>query len=287
VTVKIAISSYSFLNFGGGPDGASLPSAHQMIDHCVEYGVDGIEYLSPHLAESGVTTPEALAELQQYAAIRGIRPITFAAFNNPLQTTPQARADDLAGLIDDIDRADILGTPFVRVLGGRWNTISDFAQLTANRGEEPPIEGFTDEQGFEWTVTSLRYAAQYAGRKGITLVLENHWGPTGTSAGTKKIHDAVDSPWLKYVLDTGNFFHLEDQYAEMETFLDDLAVLHAKTYLGGSRVGVPPIDYDRVNALLKRINYSGYVSIEFEGHAHPQDGIADGLATVRRHLVDG
>ena len=106
------------------------------------------------------------------------------------------------------------------------------------------------------------------------------------SAGTKKIHDAVDSPWLKYALDTGNFFHLEDQYAEMETFLDDLAVLHAKTYLGGSRVGVPPIDYDRVNALLKRINYNGYVSIEFEGHAHPQDGIADGIATVRKHLVD-
>jgi sugar phosphate isomerase/epimerase len=286
VTIKIALSSYSFLNFGGGPDGASTPSVHQMIDHCVEYGVDGIEFLNEHLTASGVTTPEALAELQQYAAIRGIRPITLAASNNPLKTTPQERADDLAQLIEHIDWAAQLGTPFVRALGGRWFTITDFAQLTANRGEEPPIEGFTDEQGFEWTVTSLRYAAQYAGKKGVTLVLENHWGPTGTSAGTKKIHDAVGSPWLKYVLDTGNFFHLEDQYAEMETFLDDLAVLHAKTYLGGSRVGVPPIDYGRVNALLKKINYNGYVSIEFEGHAHPQDGIADGIATVRKHLID-
>lgn len=286
MTIKIAISSYSFLNFGGGPDGSSLPSVHQMVDHCVAYDVDGIEFMNEHLTASGVTTPEALAELRQYAAIRGIRPITLAASNNPLKTTPQERADDLTKLIQHIDWAAQLGVPFVRVLGGRWYTITDFGQLTANRGEEPPAEGFTAEEGFAWTVTSLRYAAQYAGSKGITLVLENHWGPTGTSAGAKKIHDAVDSPWLKYVLDTGNFFHLEDQYAEMATFLNDLAVLHAKTYLGGSRVGVPPIDYDRVAALLKRIDYNGYVSIEFEGHAHPQDGIPDGIATVRKHLIN-
>jgi L-ribulose-5-phosphate 3-epimerase len=286
VTMKIAISSYSFLGFGGGPDGSDLPSAHQMIDHCVDFGVDGIEFLNEHLTTSGITTPEKLAELHQYAAMRGIRPVTLAASNNPLRTTPQERADDLMQLIEHIDWAAQLGAPFVRVLGGRWNTITDFGELTANRGEEPPAEGFTEEQGFEWTVTSLRYAAEYAGMKGVTLVLENHWGPTGTSAGVKKIHDAVDSPWLKYVLDTGNFFHLEDQYAEMETLMDDLAILHAKVYLGGSRFNVPDVDYGRVNELLSRINYSGYVSIEFEGKAHPKDGIADGVEQMRNHFVN-
>jgi sugar phosphate isomerase/epimerase len=284
--MKIAISSYSFHGFGGGPNGSDLPSVHQMIDHCVEYGVDGIEFMVQDLAASGVNTPESLAELQQYAAIRGIRPVTLAANNNPLRTTAQERADDLMGLISSIDWADSLGAPFVRALGGRWNTITDFKELTANRGEEPPAEGFTEQQGLEWTVTSLRYAAEYASHKGITLVLENHWGPTGTSAGAKKIHDGVGSPWLKYVLDTGNFFHLEDQYAEMETFLDDLAMVHAKVYLGGSRIDVPDIDYAQVRELLDRINYTGYVSIEFEGKAHPKDGILDGIQTVRKYLVE-
>lgn len=290
MAVKIALSSYSFLGFHGdsvdweSPTLWDRPTVFEMVDHCVDFGVDGIEFLNEHLRKSGIDTPEKLAELQQYAAIRGIRPVTFAASNNPLQTTPQARADDLSKLTRQIDAAAQLGTPFVRVMGGRWGTITDFKELTANRGEEPPIEGFTDEHGFEWIVTSLRYAAEYAGQRGVTLVLENHWGPTGTSAGCKEIHDAIDSPWLKYVLDTGNFFHLEDQYAEMETFLDDLAILHAKVYLGGSRVDVPDIDYAKVAELLKRINYSGYVSIEFEGKAHPRDGIADGIATVRKHL---
>ena len=284
VAVKIALSSYSFLGYGGGPDGSDLPSVHQMIDHCVKYGVDGIEFLNEHLTASGVTTPETLAELQQYAAIRGIRPVTLAASNNPLKTTPQERANDLVKLIEHINWAHQLGAPFVRVLGGRWGTISDFDELTANRGEEPPAEGFTEEQGYEWTVTSLRYAAAYAGQLGVTLVLENHWGPTGTSAGCKKIHDGVSSPWLKYVLDTGNFFHLEDQYAEMETFLDDLAMLHTKVYKGGGRLVTPDIDYGRVNALLQKINYTGYVSIEFEGKAHPKEGIPDGIETIRKQL---
>ena len=290
MAVKIVLSSYSFLGFNEDPvDWASpkawdSPNVFEMVDHCVEFGVDGIEFLNEHLTRSGVDTPEKLAELQQYAAIRGIRPVTLAASNNPLKTTPQERADDLAKFIQHIDWAAQLGVPFVRTLGGRWGTIVNFSELTANRGEEPPVEGFTEEQGFEWTVTSLRYAAEYAGKRGVTLVLENHWGPTGTSAGCKKIHDAVDSPWLKYVLDTGNFFHLEDQYAEMETFMDDLAILHAKVYLGGSRMGVPEVDYSRVAELLDRINYSGYVSIEFEGNAHPREGIADGIETIRKHL---
>lgn len=287
MTVKIALSSYSFSGFSGGGksfDFTDVPNVFEMIDHCVEWGLDGIEFLNEHLSLSEVNTPEKLAELAQYAAIRGIRIVTLAASNNPLRTSPQERADDLAKLVEHIEWAEILGAPFVRVLGGRWGTITDFKELTENQGGEPPVEGFTAEDGLAWTVTSLRYAAQIAAKKGITLVLENHWGPTGTSAGTKQIHDAVDSPFLKYVLDTGNFFHLEDQYAEMEVFMEDLAMVHAKVYLGGSRVGVPGLDYARIRQILDSVNYTGYVSIEFEGFAAPQEGIMDGIETIRAFL---
>ena len=288
MTIKVALSSYSFVGFssaGESYDFTDVPNVYKMIDHCVEWGLDGIEYLNEHLTVSGVDTHEKLSGLAQYAAIRGVRIVTLAASNNPLLTSAQDRADDLARLIEHIKWADILGAPFVRVLGGRWGTITDFKELTANQGGEPPVEGFTQEEGLDWTTTSLRYAAQFAGSLGITLVLENHWGPTGTAAGTKQIHDAVDSPWLKYVLDTGNFFHLEDQYAEMEVFTEDLAMVHAKMYLGGSRVGVPGLDYARIREILDIVDYSGYVSIEFEGFASPQDGIVDGIQTVREFLA--
>lgn len=287
MSVKVALSSYSFAGWNG--DGTThdfheTPNVFEMIDHVADFGLDGIEFLNEHLTASGVDTDEKLAELAQYAAIRGVRIVTLAASNNPLLPGAADRADDLVKLIRHIDWANILGAPFVRVLGGRWHTISDWQELLANQGGEPPLEGFTAEEGLAWTTTSLRYAADYAGKKGITLVLENHWGPTGTAAGTKQIHDAVNSPYLKYVLDTGNFFHLEDQYAEMQVFMEDLAILHTKMYLGGSRVGVPGLDYARIREILDGINYRGYVSIEFEGNAHPKDGIADGIATVNKYL---
>lgn len=287
MSIKIALSSYSFVGWNGDGtthDFSDAPNVFEMIDHVADFGLDGIEFLNEHLNASGVDTNEKLAELAQYAAIKGVRVVTLAASNNPLLPDAADRADDLAKLIKHIDWANILGAPFVRVLGGRWGTITDWNELIANQGGEPPLEGFTAEEGLAWTTTSLRYAADYASKKGVTLVIENHWGPTGTAAGTKQIHDAVNSPFLKYVLDTGNFFHLEDQYAEMQVFMEDLAILHAKVYLGGSRVGVPGIDYDRIRQILDGINYTGYVSIEFEGNAHPKDGIKDGIETVRKSL---
>lgn len=282
--VKIAISSFSFLGFGGAPDGVYVKSIPHIIDLCAEYGVDGVEMLIEHLHAGEYDSPEKLAELQQYAAMRGIRIVTFAASNNPMQVTPEARADDLTHLFAQIDQADLLGAPFVRVMGGRWGTLPDFADFIATGGVEPPPEGFTDEQGFEWIVTSLRTAAAYAGQRGITLVLENHWGSTATAEGTRAIHQAVGSPWLRYVLDTGNFFKRPDQYAEMEVMLEDLAMVHAKIYTGGSRNGIPPLDYERIGSMLKGIDYSGYVSIEFEGMVHPREGIADGIETIRRYF---
>lgn len=177
--------------------------------------------------------------------------------------------------------AQALGAPFVRAMGGRWHTTSSFQEMLEHGGEEPPAEGYTDADGYAWAISALREGAAYAGERGITLVLENHWGLTGTAEGCARIHDGVDSPWLKYVLDVGNFFHLPDQYDEMARFFGDLAVVHAKVYLGGGMLVEPEIDYERVAGMLEEIGYSGYISMEFEGKAHPDDCIPAGLGQLR------
>jgi len=284
VTNKIAISSYSFQRFGEGPEGSASPTVESMIDQCVTYGVDGIEFLVEHLARSDKLNPAALHDLKQYLAIRGISPVTIAASHNPVQTTPELRKDELGKLLKTVDHAYELGAPFVRAHGGRWNTLSSFHEMLENDGEEPPKEGFTIDQGYDWAIDALTEAAAYAGERGVTLVLENHWGLTGTADGCMRIHDAVDSPWLKYVLDTGNFLHRPDQYAEMARFLPDLAVLHAKVYAGGGLLVEADLDYRRIVGMLEDSGFSGYISIEFEGKAPPEQGIPDGILTIRGAL---
>ena len=284
MTNKIAISSYSFHRFGGGPEGPDTPTVESMIDRCVGYGVDGIEFLVEHLDRNDKLNPAALHELKQYLAIRGISPVTVAASHNPVQTTAEKRTREQDKLLRTVDHAYALGAPFVRAHGGRWHTLSSFPEMLANNGEEPPEEGFTIDQGYEWAIEALKEGAAYAGERGVTLVLENHWGLTGTAAGCVRIHDAVASPWLKYVLDTGNFLHQPDQYAEMERFLPDLAVLHAKVYAGGGMLVMADLDYHRIAGMLRKVAFSGYISIEFEGKAHPDEGIPDGIRTIRDTL---
>lgn len=280
--VKLAISSYSFHRFGSGPEGDDAFTIEQMIDSCASYGVSGLEVMDRHLSQNDATTPVRLHELRQYAAIRGITPLTIAAHHNPVQTDAATREEDLDGLKQAIDMAEAFGAPFVRALGGRWHTTSSFQEMLEHGGEEPPAEGYTEDDGYAWAIAALKEGAAYAGERGVTLVLENHWGLTGTADGCARIHDGVNSPWLKYVLDLGNFFHRPDQYAEMARFFDDLAVVHAKVYLGGGMLVEPEIDYERVAGMLEEIGYTGYLSMEFEGKAHPKDGIPAGLEQLRQ-----
>jgi sugar phosphate isomerase/epimerase len=280
--VKLAISSYSFHRFGGGPEGDDAPTIEQMIDACAGYGVSGLEVLYEHLVRNDATGKDRLHELRQYAAVRGITPVTVAASHNPVQTDPARREEELGKLKGAVDMAQALGAPFVRAMGGRWHTTASFAEMLEHGGEEPPAEGFSEDQGYEWAIAALKEGAAYAGERGVTLVLENHWGLTGTAAGCVRIHDGVDSPWLKYVLDCGNFFHRPDQYAEMAQFFNDLGVVHAKVYLGGGMLVTPEIDYGRVAGMLGEIGYTGFLSMEFVGKAHPMVGIPDGIAQLRK-----
>lgn len=282
MAVQLAVSTYSFHRFGSGPEGDALPSMEAMIDRCAELGVDGLEIIGVHLEQMGRTSREDIAALRQYLALRGVAPVSVSAHHNFVQPDPGARQAELDKLVRWIDVAHEIGAPFVRAFGGRWGTIANFDDFMAANGDEPPLEGYTLEDAYAWSAECFRTAAYYAGRKGVTLGLENHWGLTGTAEGTMGLYNDTSSPWLKLVLDTGNFVQTRDMYAEMEPMLPHLALVHAKTYVGGSiYFGDFEIDYRRIAEMLGRVDYKGYVSIEFEGLAMPDEGIAESVKRLR------
>ncbi len=93
--------------------------------------------------------------------------------------------------------------------------------------------------------------------------LENHWGLGRDAVGVIRIIKAINSPWLRATLDTGNF--LENQYEQYEAMAPFAAFVQAKTYGGNGKWYTLDIDYDRVASILKKANYRGYISLEFEG----------------------
>ena len=89
------------------------------------------------------------------------------------------------------------------------------------------------------------------------------------------------SPWLQVVLDTGNFNFCPDPYAEMAALAPHAMMVHAKTYIGGGIYYTADLDYCRIARLLQEAGFHGYLSLEFEGNAHPDQSIPESLALLR------
>ena len=118
-----------------------------------------------------------------------------------------------------------------------------------------------------------------AERRGVVMGLENHWGLGRTPEGVLRVVNAIDSPWLQVTLDTGNF--LEDPYDRLEMLAPKAVLVQAKTYYGGGLWYARDLDYPRIATMLRRHNYRGYVSLEFEGNEDYKTAIPKSLALLR------
>ena len=275
--MKLAVSSYSFHRFGSGSEGKECPTVVEMIERCADWGLDGIEILGFHLQD---LSPAELYELKQRAMRLGVQIVSVSANHNLVQTDPEKRREHLDILTRWVDAAHELGAPVVRAFGGRWETLK-WHDFMAAKGEEPPLPGYTDDDAFTWSVEAFKTASYYAGRRGVTLAVENHWGLTGRASGVLRLVNETASPWLAVALDTGNFPFVPDMYAEMAELLPHAVMVHAKTYLGGGLHYAVDLDYPRVARLLRAADFRGFVSIEHEGVDHPDEAIPSSVAMLR------
>jgi sugar phosphate isomerase/epimerase len=168
----------------------------------------------------------------------------------------------------------------MRVNTGTWGTSKNFDDLMKHRGIEPPLPGSTEEEGFGWVIDGLNKCLKTAERCGVLLALENHWGLARTPEGLLRIVNAINSPWLQVLMDTGNF--LEDPYDKLEMIAPKTVFVQAKTYYGGGLWYTLDLDYPRIAAILHKHHYRGYISLEFEGHEDPRTAVPKSLALLRK-----
>lgn len=269
--VKLGISSYSYWHFS--PD--RTPIRH-VIEEASRLGVYGVDILHRQMESED---PDYIRELKKHALIHGVHLnclSTHQDFVNPDRDERQKSIDDTKRFIR---LARDLGVPCIRISAGRWNTSGSFAELMDNRGIEPPIEGYTENDGMKWAIDSINEIMPVAEEYGVMLGLENHWGMTRTAEGLLHIMKAVDSPWLRVLMDTGNF--LDDKYEQLEAIAPYTVYVQAKTYYGGGRFYTLDLDYERIANILHDVDYKGYISIEFEGHAPSDEAVADSIDLLR------
>ncbi|HEY8599693.1 MAG TPA: sugar phosphate isomerase/epimerase family protein [Thermomicrobiales bacterium] len=225
-----------------------------VIAKAVQFGVAGIEIRPQYWRDRARELPAARDEIVRHALL-----VTYATTTTLFSTDPQ----DAERLRQDIDDAQLLGAPQLRVFQG-------------------PAPADDDEAGW----AAGRAMADYAATRGVTLALENYSGlPGGTIAEMWRTLDRI--PTLAVNLDIANYArHGEDVLTAIARFGDRAISVHVKDQepsapwtsypLGGGELHLAQI-FPALEALPQRLLYC----FEFRGEGDPDGRIAQSLAYLR------
>ena len=271
---RLAISSYSYWHFR-----EPKVTIDTVIEKAADLGVGGVDVLHRQMDSEDVGY---LRALKRRAFRHGVDLVCLSIHQDFVSPDRESRLENIEHTKHCIELASEMGIPSIRLNSGRWGTSGSFNELMARRGLEDPIPGYSEDDAFDWCIESIEACLPHAERHGVILALENHWGLTRTPEGLLRIANAIHSPWLGVLMDTGNF--LEEPYEKLEAIASKTVFVQAKTYYGGGEWYTLDLDYARIGRILKEVGYRGYVSLEFEGKAPADDGVSRSIAMLSASL---
>lgn len=272
-TLRLGLSSYSYWHFT--PEKVPLSV---IVDKAADSGVMGLEILHQQLESE---SNSYLQSVKRQAFRRGLALYNLGTSQNFIAKERAERDEQVAHTKHCIDLAHALGVPSIRVNAGTWQYPGG-PGLIESRGWTQPWDGLSDEDGFTWAIEGLGACVDHAKEQGVMLLLENHWGLTTTAAGMLRVLEGVNSPWLRAILDMGNFYYDGDMYGPMEQVAPYVDLAHAKTYPGGGLVFTIDIDFARVFRILKNAGFQGYVSVEMEGKEHADTAVPKSIEVLKK-----
>jgi L-ribulose-5-phosphate 3-epimerase len=272
--IKLSISSYSYWHFKG----EKFP-IEKVIDEAAKLGVEGIDILHRQMESED---NKYIQELKRRAYLNGIALTCLSIHQSFVSPDKEFLKKEIEHTKRCIELAAKMGISCMRLNSGRCNTIKSFDDLMKNRGVEPILPGYTEDDGFKWCIDSIQQCLPVAEEFGVLLALENHWGLCSTPEGQLRIKKAIDSPWLGILMDTGNF--LENPYSKLEMIAPYTSFVQAKTYYGGGEWYSLDLDYKRIIGILEKVNYQGYLSLEFEGKEDAAMAVPKSIEMLRNAM---
>lgn len=270
--LPIAVSTYSYWHFKG----EKTPIENVILD-AAKLGFDGVEIL--HRQMDNETTAYC-NKLRKMAFENGLSLPMLSIHQDFVSPDAAERQKQIDHTKKCMDIAAQLGIPCIRLNSGRWKTIKSFDDLMKVKGNEPPIEGYTDKDAFQWCIDSIHACIPHAEKTGVMMALENHWGLTTKVENVLEIWKKVNSPWLGVNLDTGNY--PTDPYPEIEKLAPHATIVQCKTYYGGGVWYTLNLDYPRIAGILRKHGYHGWISLEMEGNEAAATAVPKSLDVLRK-----
>ena len=271
-SLRLGTSTYSYWHFT-----PQVTPIEYVLEQAHLLGLRGIEILHRQLASE---ENSYLQNLKRTAFHLGLDLYNLSIHQDFVWEEAEERQKHVDHTLRCIDLANKLGIGSIRVNSGGWRKSGSFDDLIQAKGWVEPWLGYTKDDGMKWCIDCLHACLPYAEQSGVMLLLENHWGLTTFAEDMAYILETVNSPWLKAILDMGNFIFEPDMYAAMQRIAPHVWLAHAKTYFGGGTWYSLDLDYARIFRTLLDAGFSGYVSIEMEGAEAAETAVPKSIAAL-------
>lgn len=233
------------------------------IDYAATLGIDAVELTSYYMPMP--LTAEYINLLKRRTHLNGLD-ISGGAIGNNFSHAPNSDTgkEQMAYVRYWIDQYAMLGAPVIRIFGGKPERNSD------------------EKQDVENIIANVTTACEYAGQKGVMLAIENHDYLVEIDRFLKVVK-AIDSPWFGVNFDSGNLAPTNDPYGELERIAPYAVSAQIKTTI---MVGEEeqPADFLRIVQILRKSNYQGYITLEYEEAEDPTKAIPKYLAKLQRAI---
>ena len=233
-----------------------------VVRMAAETGADGVDLTSYWLPD---TEDKTLFPLKRLAYKSSISIYSVGIRARMAQPTPELQAAEVETVRKWLEVAQRLGAGHIRIFGGAVP------------------KGSTEDQAVLWAVETLKRCAEEAGKKGITLGVEDDGGITTTAERTVEIVTKAASPWVGINLDVGNF--VDDAYQQIELCAPYATNVHFKSHVQIDHKR-QDADWPRILGILGKSGYRGYLAIEYELTEEPRV-VVPKLVSKLRDVIRG
>jgi sugar phosphate isomerase/epimerase len=267
----VAVATYPFREFIVGWKGwdgktpSAVPRAQQMelkdfAAHVAEkFNIHKIEGWSPVFPS---TDPKYLDEFREAVEKAHSAVVDIAVDGGHSQYSPDAAERERAVTASNqwIDVAAALGSPSIRT------------HIDDAKGAKPDVA---------LTAGTLMRVAEYGAKKNVVVHLENDNPVSEDPFFIVKVIEKVNSPWLRALPDFGNSVASHPHDAEFAyraidaMFAHAYGICHVKDGEPDEQGNPTHVDLPRTFAILKKHNYKGYCSIEFDAPGDPYKPTAE------------
>ena len=228
------------------------------LAECARLDLDGVELLGYHFPS---TDREYLKRVRKACSDLYLTIAILSGEGHLTVADDAKRAAEVKGIARWVDAAAFLGAPCVRFFAGS--------------GTEMDAGG---PGLYAKVLSAVREVAEIGERQGIVMALENHGNVSADQL--LALHRDVNSPYLKFTLDTGNFPPASSvgpqTYQSIERCAPHAAIVHAKFFNVAADGSDKDFDWIKIHGILAKAGFRGFLSVEYEG------GDADEPAVMAR-----